>query len=118
MFMGKILGVRTPMTCRGDLCILLLFGKAPCDFSPEIKEEAQRLLNADNVAVSHLSREIYRDAPRCPFFTRDCDDYVKNQCVFTWFVKVMVLTMVFGMFSSGFPMYFHGESFWESPYSS
>ena len=58
------------------------------------------------------------DLPRCLFFTKDSDDYVKNQCVFTWFLKVMLLSMVFGLFSIGFPMDFHGEGFWESPYSS
>ena len=71
-----------------------------------------------DMAVRRLYREIYRDVPRCLFFTRDSDDYVKNQCVFTWFVKVMVLTMVFELFSLSFPMDFHGEGFWESPCSS
>ena len=75
-------------------------------------------LSRIDMAVCHLYREIYRDVPRCLFFTRDSDDHSKNPCVFTWFVKVMVLTMVFELFFLGFPMYFHGESFWESPYSS
>ena len=56
--------------------------------------------------------------PRCLFFISDSDDHVKNQCVFTWFVKLMVFTMVLELFSLGFPMDFHGEGFWESPYSS
>ena len=70
------------------------------------------------MAVCRLYREIYREVPRCLFFTRDSDDYVKNPYVFTWFWKVMVLTMVFGLFSLGFPMYFHGEGFYKAPYSS
>ena len=70
------------------------------------------------MAVWRLYREIYRDVPRCLFFTRDSDDHSKNPCVFTWFVKIMVLTMVFGLFSIGFPMYFHGEGFCKAPYSS
>ena len=52
------------------------------------------------------------------FFTRDSDDYSKNQCVFTWFWKVMLLSMVFDLFSIGFPMDFHGEGFCKAPYSS
>ena len=61
----------------------------------------------------------YRDVPRCLFFTRVPYDCGRNQCVcFTWFLKVMVLTMVFELFSLGFPMYFHGDGFWESPHSS
>ena len=69
------------------------------------------------MAMCHLYREIYRDVPRCLFFTRDSDDHVKNPCAFTCFWKVMVLSMVFGLFSIGFPMYFHGEGFWGIPYS-
>ena len=65
-----------------------------------------------------LYREIYREVPRCLFFTRDSDDYSKNPCVFTWFWKVMLLSMVFGLFSIGFPMDFHGEGFCKAPYSS
>ena len=56
--------------------------------------------------------------PRCLFFTRDSDDYVKNPCVFTWFVKVMVFTMVLELFSIGSPMDFHGEIFCGSRFSS
>ena len=56
--------------------------------------------------------------PRCLFFTRDPDDYVKNPCVFTWFWKVMLLSVVFGLFSIGFLMDFHGEGFCKVPYSS
>ena len=70
------------------------------------------------MAVCRLYREIYREVPRCLFFTRDSDDYSKNPCVFTWFWKVMLLSMVFGLFSIGFPMYFHGEGFCKAPYSS
>ena len=65
-----------------------------------------------------MYRKIYREVPRCLFFTRDSDDYSKNPCVFTWFWKVMLLSMVFGLFSIGFPMDFHGEGFWGIPYSS
>ena len=71
-----------------------------------------------HLAVCRLYREIYREVPRCLFFTRDSDDYSKNPCVFTWFWKVMLLSMVFGLFSLSFPMDFHGEGFCKAPYSS
>ena len=53
-----------------------------------------------------------------PIYIRDSGGYSKNLCVFTWFWKVMLLTMVFGLFSLGFPMAFHGEGFCKAPYSS
>ena len=33
----------------------------------------------------------------------------RNLCVFSWFLKVMLLSMVFGCFFLGFPMDFHRE---------
>ena len=70
------------------------------------------------MAVWRLYREIYREAPRCLFFTRDSDEHSKNPCVFTWFWTTMVFTMVLELFSIGILMDFHEEGFWESPYSS
>ena len=58
------------------------------------------------------------DVARCLFFTWDSDAYSKNPCVFTWFWKVMPLSMVFGWFSLSFPMAFHGGAFREIPYGS
>ena len=58
------------------------------------------------MAVWRLYREIYREVPRSLFFTRDSDDYTKNQCFY------MVLEghafkhgfwFVFHRFPYGFP---------------
>lgn len=42
------------------------------------------------------------DVPRCLFFTRDSDDYVKKTNIFTWFWKAMVLALIFNLFSLDF----------------
>ena len=51
-------------------------------------------------------------------FTYVHQEIIKNLYVFTWFWKVMLLTMVFGLFFIGFLMDFHGEGFCKAPYSS